>query len=173
MIDTLGIVLEEELTFKTVNYTGLIPILIAGMKEQQSIINAQNELLAQVLDRLEAVEQCCNYDGNRSTPGTSGTFPEKLNQEKSIEGGNELKQNVPNPFRESTTINYHLEKSGKVQLFVYDKNGKVITTLTDANQSAGHYSVVWNAQGLPSGVYNYALYVDGELLVKRALKLKD
>jgi hypothetical protein len=173
MIDTLGTVLEEELTFKTVNYTGLIPILIAGMKEQQAIIDAQNELLAEVLDRLNAIENCCNPDGTRSTPGTNGFVPEKSNQEKSIEGGNALNQNVPNPFRESTTISYNLENGGKVLLAIHDKNGKTITTLADANQNAGHYSVIWNANGIPSGVYNYALYVDGELLVKRALKLKD
>lgn len=76
-------------------------------------------------------------------------------------------------FGTNGTDRMRVASYGNVQLNVYDKNGKIITTLTDANQSAGRYSVTWNANGIPSGVYNYALYVDGELLVKRALKLKD
>jgi len=171
--DTLGNLIRDELTFKTVNYTSLVPILIAGMKEQQTIINAQNELLAQVLERLDAVEQCCNYDGSRSTPGNSGALTEKMLNENSIEGGNELFQNIPNPFRESTTISYSLEEGGRVQLSIYDKTGKVVTTLIDANQGPGRYSEVWNAIGMPSGVYHYALFVNGELLVKRAIKLQE
>jgi hypothetical protein len=151
-LDSLGVEISPALSYKQMSYTNLIPILIAGMKEQQAIINSQNELLAEVLDRLNAIENCCNPDGTRSTPGTNGSLPEKSNQEKSIEGGNELNQNVPNPFRESTTISYTLEKGGKVQLSVYDKQGKMVTALTDANQNAGHYSVIWNANGMPSGV---------------------
>jgi hypothetical protein len=171
--DTAGNVIADPIDYLAVNYNGLIPILVAGMKEQQTIINAQNELLAQVLERLDAVEQCCNYDGSRSTPGNSGALPEKMHNEKSIDGGNELYQNIPNPFRESTTISYLLETDGRVQLAIYDGNGKVVTTLVDANQGPGRYSEVWNANGMPSGVYHYALYVNGELLVKRAIKLQE
>jgi hypothetical protein len=171
--DTAGNVIANPIDYLAVNYNGLIPILVAGMKEQQTIINAQNELLAQVLERLDAVEQCCNYDGSRSTPGNSGVLPEKMLNDKSFDGGNELYQNIPNPFRESTTISYSLEEGGRVQLSIYDKTGKVVTTLTDANQGPGRYSEVWNANGMPSGVYHYALYVNGELLVKRAIKLQE
>ena len=60
-----------------------------------------------------------------------------------------------------------------MQLAIYDGNGKVVTTLVDANQENGRYSEVWNANGMPAGVYHYALYVDGELLVKRAIKLQE
>jgi hypothetical protein len=175
--DTLGNVVTEAVEFKSVNYTGLIPYLIAGMKEQQTIIENQNDALAQMKDQLAAMQQqindCCNSgEGNRTLP--SGVIqPQDLNNQKSLEGGNELFQNIPNPFRESTTISYSLEEGGRVQLSIYDKTGKVVTTLADANQGPGRYSEVWNANGMPSGVYHYALYVNGELLVKRAIKLQE
>jgi hypothetical protein len=176
-VDSLGNVLTESNEFLAINYTGLIPVLISGMKEQQTIIENQNDALAQMMDQLAAMQQqineCCNSgDGNRSMPG--GIIqPQDFNNQKSVEGGNELFQNIPNPFRESTTISYQLEEGGRVQLSIYDNNGKVITTLTDANQGPGRYSEVWNANGMPSGVYHYALYVNGELLVKRAIKLQE
>jgi hypothetical protein len=175
--DEEGNVIHSELEFKAVNYTGLIPVLIAGMKEQQAIIESQNEVLAQMMEQLANMQQqindCCNSgDGNRSMP-TGVIQPQDFNNQKSVEGGNELFQNIPNPFRESTTISYMLEEGGRVQLSVYDANGKVITTLVDARQDSGRHSTVWNANGMPAGVYHYALYVDGELLVKRAIKLQE
>jgi hypothetical protein len=175
--DEEGNVIHPDLEFKAVNYSGLIPVLIAGMKEQQTVIENQNDALAQMMDQLAAMQQqlndCCNSgDGNRLIP--SGVIqPQDFNNQKSVEGGNELFQNIPNPFRESTTISYELEEGGRVQLSIYDNNGKVVTTLIDANQGPGRYSEVWNANGMPSGVYHYALYVNGELLVKRAIKLQE
>jgi len=175
--DAEGNVIQPELEFKAVNYTGLIPVLIAGMKEQQTIIESQNEVLAQMMEQLanmqQQINQCCNASDDSKTMPGGVIQPQDLNNEKSIEGGNELYQNIPNPFRESTTISYLLEQGGRVQLSVYDSNGKVITTLVDARQDSGRHSTVWNANGMPAGVYHYALYVDGELLVKRAIKLQE
>jgi len=84
-----------------------------------------------------------------------------------------MEQNNPNPFRSQTTINYSLNEGGKVLLNVYDKSGKVVTTLTQGEQQAGNYRYEWDASGLPAGLYHYALYVDGELLIKKAIKLAD
>jgi len=176
-LDSLGNEISPEENLLGIQYQQMISILTAGMKEQQSIIENQNEVLAQMMEQLSNMQQqineCCNSgDGNRSMPG--GIIqPQDLNNEKSIDGGNELYQNIPNPFRESTTISYQLVEGGRVQLSIYDKTGKVVTTLTDANQGPGRYSEVWNANGMPSGVYHYALYVNGELLVKRAIKLQE
>jgi hypothetical protein len=176
-MDSVGVEIAPSVEFTAISYTGLIPILISAVKEQQTIIENQNEVLAQMMEQLasmqQQINQCCNAnDGTKSMPG--GTFqPQDLNNEKSSEGGNELYQNIPNPFRESTTISYQLEFGGRVQLSIYDGNGKVVTTLVDSNQPNGRHSAVWNANGMPAGVYHYALYVDGELLVKRAIKLQE
>jgi len=176
-LDSLGNEISPEENLLGIQYQQMISILTAGMKEQQAIIESQNEVLAQMMEQLanmqQQINQCCNAgDGNKSMLG--GVIqPQDLNNEKSIDGGNELYQNIPNPFRESTTISYQLETGGRVQLAIYDGNGKVVTTLVDANQENGRYSEVWNANGMPAGVYHYALYVDGELLVKRAIKLQE
>ena len=59
----------------------------------------------------------------------------------------------PNPFNPSTTIRYTLPKSSEVTLTIYDLLGREITTLVNKTQTPGEYSVLWNGQGHPSGIY--------------------
>jgi len=173
--DTLGNITADPIDFLAVNYDGMIPVLIAGMKEQQSIIEAQNEALAGVMDQLNAMQDqisnCCGGDTGYKNMGTGDADEEQM--QKSSPNGNKLNQNTPNPFRSQTTISYTLEQGGKVLLNIFDKTGKPIATLVEAEQPADTYRYEWDASGLPAGLYHYALYVDGELLVKKAIKLAD
>jgi hypothetical protein len=84
----------------------------------------------------------------------------------------ELGQNYPNPFNPQTSIVYNLTKEVKVDLRVFDMNGRQVAELVNGQQGAGQHSVVWNAQGLPSGTYIYQLKVDGMQQTKRMVFLK-
>jgi N-acetylneuraminic acid mutarotase len=64
-----------------------------------------------------------------------------------------LSQNYPNPFNPSTTIWYTIPKASEVTLIIYDLLGREITTLVNKTQTPGEYSVLWNGQGQPSGIY--------------------
>ena len=68
-----------------------------------------------------------------------------------------LHQNYPNPFNPSTTINYQVSVNSYVSLIIYDVLGREVAKLVNEDQSAGTYSVVFNAAQLPSGVYFYKL----------------
>ena len=59
----------------------------------------------------------------------------------------------PNPFNSTTSISYSLDRDGFITLKLYDLSGREVTSLVNERQSAGHYSTIWNAEGLPSGVY--------------------
>ncbi len=93
-----------------------------------------------------------------------------------------LEQNYPNPFNPVTTIKYSLPTSTKVQLKVYDILGNEITTLVDAEQEPGNYSVEFSAQGgsasggngysLSSGIYFYRIQSNDFSNVKKILILK-
>ena len=65
----------------------------------------------------------------------------------------ELHQNYPNPFNPSTTITYDIPAAGHVTLRVYDVLGREVGTLVNTDQSAGRYTVVFNAGAHASGVY--------------------
>ena len=68
-----------------------------------------------------------------------------------------LKRNYPNPFNPSTTIEYSLGLAGPTKLMIYDVLGRELVTLVDEYRPAGVHKVMWNASGLPSGVYFYRL----------------
>lgn len=93
-------------------------------------------------------------------------------------GDNYSKNNVsvaPNPFSESTTINYELGMAGRVRIDIFNSLGEKITTLVDEWQEAGRHSTLFdvgNTQAccLQSGMYYYTVQI-GERLESGKLVL--
>ena len=71
--------------------------------------------------------------------------------------GYQLKQNYPNPFNPTTNIEFSIPQSSDVELIIYNQLGQTVATLVNERLSAGNYSVDWNAEGFPSGVYFYRI----------------
>lgn len=84
----------------------------------------------------------------------------------------ELEQNYPNPFNPSTVIRYRIPVASDVTLKVYDMLGREMATLVNERQSAGQYSVAFNAQNLSSGTYFYRLVAGEFASVKKMLFVK-
>lgn len=59
----------------------------------------------------------------------------------------------PNPFTESMTIDFHLEKSSWVSIKAYNSTGSEIENIFEGNRNAGTHSIEWNAQH-PAGIYH-------------------
>ncbi|MCF7810486.1 T9SS type A sorting domain-containing protein [bacterium] len=59
----------------------------------------------------------------------------------------------PNPFNNFTRIRYVINDRQNVELSVFDLCGKQIATLDHGERSAGVYNLIWNAEGMPSGIY--------------------
>jgi len=70
-----------------------------------------------------------------------------------------LKPNYPNPFNPQTTIAFELARAGEVLVSIYNAEGKLITTLVEGSLRAGEHKLVWEAQGMASGVYFVELRV--------------
>ncbi len=83
-----------------------------------------------------------------------------------------LAQNYPNPFNPSTMINYQLPINSHVTLKVYDVLGRDVATLVDRAMSAGDHEAVWNAGGLPSGVYVARLEANGNVKMQKMVLMK-
>ncbi len=69
----------------------------------------------------------------------------------------ELSQNYPNPFNPATTIKYSIPSESDVSVKVYDIIGKEVATLVNTKQTAGNYSVQFDASNLASGIYIYRI----------------
>jgi photosystem II stability/assembly factor-like uncharacterized protein len=62
--------------------------------------------------------------------------------------------NYPNPFNETTKIQYTIEKGEQdISLMVYDNQGKVISHINEKNKPSGTYNLVFESSQLTPGVY--------------------
>jgi hypothetical protein len=84
-----------------------------------------------------------------------------------------LRQNYPNPFNPSTTITYSVGTPGVVCIKVVDLLGREVGILVNEKQSKGDHSVVFDAAGLPSGVYFINMTADGRFSgIKKMLLMR-
>lgn len=83
-----------------------------------------------------------------------------------------LYQNYPNPFNPTTYISYNIPVQDHVFLSVYNMIGQEIAVLVDEMQSAGQYTVQFNASHLPSGIYLYRLQVGSFVRTKSLTFIK-
>ncbi len=67
-----------------------------------------------------------------------------------------LRQNFPNPFNPSTTIQYYVPVPGYVTIEIYSALGQLVMQAESTLHQPGTYNYQWNP-GLSSGVYIYRL----------------
>jgi hypothetical protein len=84
-----------------------------------------------------------------------------------LNSGARLITNIPNPFSETTRIEYELGEDLDVRLEITDVLGKKVAELVNTRQRAGLYAVEWNAHSLPSGVYVYTLHTPKQIIRKQ------
>jgi hypothetical protein len=82
--------------------------------------------------------------------------------EDNLPGAITLSQNYPNPFNPSTTIEFAINKAAYVTLRVYDLLGRDVVTLFKGRLQPEKHRIAFDASGLPSGMYFYALVVNNE-----------
>lgn len=63
----------------------------------------------------------------------------------------------PNPFSQSTSINYELQTAGYISLKLYDIFGNEMAVLVDGWKEAGSHKDRFNGSGLAPGVYFFML----------------
>ena len=84
---------------------------------------------------------------------------------------NRFEPNTPNPFNEATTLRYSVEKSGFINLKIFDPWGRQITDLVNTQQNVGNYQAEWRPNNVPSGIYFAVLTTDGGSAVTQRLVL--
>jgi hypothetical protein len=134
-------VATEDIEFKAVNYTELIPIIVKGMQEQQ----AENQALK---DRVAKLEELILELKN----GRAGSVTVTSSY---------LEQNTPNPVSGITTIRYRVpETSTSAKLTLTNAKGQMVKTVSLNNRGAGQVNL--STSLFAPGTYHYTLYVDGK-----------
>ncbi|MFC2103582.1 SUMF1/EgtB/PvdO family nonheme iron enzyme, partial [Bacteroidota bacterium] len=83
-----------------------------------------------------------------------------------------LHHNYLNPFNPTTKIKYTVPSTSNVKMEVFNALGKVVRILVDAEKQVGESDVLFDAVGLPSGVYYYRLQAGDFTVSKKMLLLK-
>lgn len=104
-----------------------------------------------------------------SPTSIAGSLPVNLNFE--------LKQNFPNPFNPTTTIEYALEKPGFVSIDIYNIKGELMDNLYSGYRKEGTYREIWNGESklggkVSSGTYFYQISQEGRQETKKMILLK-
>jgi hypothetical protein len=74
-----------------------------------------------------------------------------------------LNQNYPNPVSVSTTFKYRVAADARIELSIYDLNGRLIETVFNKNQVANEYEVQWQPRQTPMGIYLATLKANGRI----------
>jgi cell division protein FtsL len=183
----------DDLEFLHVDYAKVVPILVEATQEMNEIIenhsstitNLENTIAQQQNEindlnaRLTTLENClsgilpflCQLNHSMIAP-TQEEVQEQLGSHIHVELNNikaiVLDQNVPNPFAETTTINYSIpEAVQRAQIHFYDASGNLIKTVDIAERGEGRLNVF--AQDLSSGVYTYSLVADGKHIASKRM----
>ncbi len=138
----------NKLTGVMYNLTG-----ITLTKGKQALINIKTEHKIQIADVVagnsqgKSIETAID-DGSSLTP------------DKFI-----MHHNYPNPFKQSTTIEYALAKKSKVGISVYNIRGQLVRRYKQGEQSSGFYNLVWDGKNnhgsrVGNGIYLFKIKAD-------------
>jgi hypothetical protein len=150
---------SETIQYKALNYTGLIPIMIKGMQEQEEKLQQQQEQINNQNKKIEELSTLVNQLISMRPPAPNS----KPHNDKNISAAGLLHQNAPNPFHHSTVIHYYVpEKAGKALINFTDVNGILVQSFPALAKGKGQLRIEGGV--LLSGSYQYSLIVDGKLI---------
>ena len=92
-----------------------------------------------------------------SSPMVRLNFDPSIGVTENVVGNMELGQNIPNPFNNTTAINYSVASNANVTLTVVDMTGKVVLTVNEGTKAAGDNKITLDASTLAGGMYHYTL----------------
>lgn len=79
-------------------------------------------------------------------------------------------KNYPNPFYNSTTIQFELSEYSFIELDISNNQGQQVGLLFAGNKNAGIHQVVFDASTLPRGIYFCSLQTGNKVLTKKIVK---
>ena len=142
----------KEETFKAVNYTELIPILVKGMQEQDEKLQKMEALEEKVQTLQAAVDKLTAMLSNNTTGFLSSTS---------------LDVPVPNPAKGNTNIRYSIPVgTASARLTVVNMLGQV---MKEVKLTGGAGQVNLNVSGLAAGTYPCTLWVNGQQAISKQL----
>ncbi|MBN2602331.1 MAG: FG-GAP repeat protein [Candidatus Marinimicrobia bacterium] len=85
-----------------------------------------------------------------------------------------LLTNYPNPFNNSTNIQFYIHQKSQIKISIYDLLGRQIELIEESTYFSGTYTIVWDATGFSSGIYFIKMNIDNgkEIHLKKIMLLQ-
>lgn len=140
----------SEISFKALNYVGLISILTASIQE------LNNEL-------VKVREDLDEYKGNDAVRG-------QIIQNTPAVNGYSIEQNVPNPFSDRSSIRFQLAPGVEsATLSIFNLNGGFVRDY-QLNGNVGEVEIL--ASEIGKGMYIYSLNQNGQEIISKRMIIK-
>jgi hypothetical protein len=147
-------------------YSDFVAPLVKAVQElsaENDSLKSQNEQQQQQINDLQGQMNLINVKLESLAKGTISSGSTILSSAK-------LEQNIPNPFNQTTLINYYVpETASHAFIKVAGINGNDIKTIQ--LNSTGSGQITLQTETLASGNYTYSLYVDGNLIDTKVMVL--
>lgn len=153
-----------------IDYSSLVPVLIESIKDLKYINDSLNQRLNNLESRLDNIEQLLYEDmGDMQLKNSSEPA---FQQEVTLENTKAivLNQNVPNPFKEQTTISFQIPENIVSAKIVFIDNLGTILKQVEINDR-GYGELIVYAHDLSAGHYTYYLVADGNTIEYRKMIL--
>lgn len=153
-------VVANSVSFKAVNYTGLLPVVVEAIKEQQLQLDAKDKQIAEQQAKLNDLQNQIN---------TIKEILEKSNANRtavSLQNNSELSQNIPNPVNGTSEIKYLISENKTGSIAISDAKGNAVKTI---NGLTGSGIVTIDTAKLAAGNYSYSLIVNGEVIASKTM----
>ena len=138
----------ETETYLSVDASSIRYMLVNAVKEQQRMIESLQKEIREMKNGKEAT-----FNHKAKTDFTDTNLGEQAI----------LKQNAPNPFSKTTTIEYYLPATTRsASIKVFNLVGKELKS--ERLQATGANNIELNLSELPKGMYLYSLIVDGNIV---------
>lgn len=146
--DKEGNLLSEAIAVKAVNYTALIPLLIASIKEQNGVTEQYQQTIQRLQSKIDEIEKKVVKTNDIGL----------MIDDKSIDN---LKIS-PNPFSDYTTIQYDAKDAlTSSQIIIRDNTGNVIQDININDQKKGE--IILNTSKWSSQIYFVSLVLDNKV----------
>ena len=147
----------------SVDYIGMIPILVDALRDQKAQLDAQ----AKQIDYLMSLVAPTNSGPKKVDAVITTGLSETNTLTYPV-----LDQNTPNPFNQSTTIGYYLPTTiNTAAIYVYDMNGIQLKCYNISER--GKKIIIISGSEFNAGMYLYALIADGKVIdTKRMILTK-
>ncbi|NNF02795.1 MAG: hypothetical protein HKN22_08925 [Bacteroidia bacterium] len=174
-MDAEGNMQEVAMDRMGMDYMTMIPVLINAVQEQQAIIEVLEEEIKLQNRKLEKVDKISGeVDDLRTELGLcceKNSFEEYENDVPSNHNiplnKPWLGQNIPNPFKGSTVIDYYIPGGiQSAEIKVYTTDGRVVAVY-DISEGLG--AVTFGYFSGSTTTYFYSLFCDGKLISSKSM----